>query len=77
MSLTNAYLQLHADDHYRGRIMGLFMMMFAGVLPFGHLLAGGLARVLGVPGVIIFGAGTSMALLSWFERRHRPINSYS
>lgn len=44
---TNTFLQLHADDALRGRLMSLFSVVFLGFAPLGNLLAGSVAEHLG------------------------------
>ena len=48
ISLINTLLQAKVPDEFRGRVMSLFMITFAGIMPFGNLIAGGLAQSLGV-----------------------------
>lgn len=62
MSLVNAMFQVSIPDGHRGRIMGLFMMMFMGFIPFGNLLFGTLAQVYGVQAVVFFAALVSLAV---------------
>ena len=45
----NTLLQTISDDGKRGRVMSLYTMAFMGTAPFGSLLAGSLAKVVGVP----------------------------
>lgn len=45
---TNALLQQSAPDEWRGRIIGLYAMAFAGTAPLGNLLAGALASRIGL-----------------------------
>jgi MFS family permease len=45
----NTLLQTIADDSKRGRVMSLYTMAFMGTAPFGSLLAGSLAKAVGVP----------------------------
>ncbi len=60
---TNAMLQQSVPDEWRGRVIGLYSMAFAGTAPLGGLLAGfladhiGLAVTLTINGVIIIAAG--------------------
>ena len=60
---TNALLQQSVPDAWRGRVIGLYSMAFAGTAPIGGLLAGwladrvGLTTVLTINGVLIFAAG--------------------
>jgi MFS family permease len=47
-ALINTILQTRAPDRFRGRVMSVFMLTFAGMMPFGNLIAGSLAQVMGV-----------------------------
>jgi MFS family permease len=54
-ALINTLLQQIVPDAFRGRVMSAFMLTFVGVMPFGNLMAGGLAEILGVPATLMFG----------------------
>ena len=54
-------LQLRVDDRFRGRVMGLWMMAWAGLVPVGGLIAGPFIDRIGMQAVLLFGA--AMALL--------------
>lgn len=54
-SLINTLLQILVPDEFRGRIMSVFMFTFAGIMPFGNLLAGSLAHILGVSLTVFIG----------------------
>lgn len=56
MATSNSALQTSVPDDMRGRVMGVWALIFGGMMPFGSLVSGGLARKVGVPGTIIFGA---------------------
>ncbi|HEU4759634.1 MAG TPA: MFS transporter [Dehalococcoidia bacterium] len=45
---ANTSMQLATPDHLRGRVMGLYMLLFAGSTPIGGYLTGQLAQHLGV-----------------------------
>lgn len=55
MSLVNTLLQTLVPDNFRGRVMSAFMFTFAGVLPFGNLISGSLAQILGVCWTVAIG----------------------
>jgi MFS family permease len=58
MAASNTLLQTMAPDHMRGRVMGLYSMMFMGMVPIGALGAGFTAARLGAPlTVTICGVG--------------------
>jgi MFS family permease len=48
MAIINILLQTKVPDEFRGRVMSVFMFTFAGIMPFGNLIAGVLAQALGV-----------------------------
>ena len=52
---SNSLLQTLVDDDKRGRVMSLYVMAFMGMSPFGSLLAGWLADLIGAPTTVILG----------------------
>ena len=48
IALINTILQTMVNDEFRGRVMSVFMFTFAGIFPFGNLLAGVLSHFFGV-----------------------------
>lgn len=48
IATINTLLQTNVPDEFRGRVMSVFMLTFAGMMPFGNLIAGVLAHFLGV-----------------------------
>jgi MFS family permease len=55
MAASNTLLQLIADDEKRGRIMSYYVMAFMGLAPFGSLLFGWLASIIGAPYTLMAG----------------------
>lgn len=53
----NTLLQHLADDEKRGRMMGLFTLTWAGLIPFGGIWMGALADAEGAPLTVSIGAG--------------------
>ncbi len=54
---SNTMLQTIVDDNKRGRVMSFYAMSFRGVAPFGSLLAGAAAGIIGAPLTLIIGGG--------------------
>jgi MFS family permease len=54
---ANTSLQLSTPDHLRGRVMGLYMLLFAGSTPIGGFLTGIMADRLGVQTTVGIEAG--------------------
>ena len=57
-------------DHLRGRIMSVYMLVFAGSIPIGNLLTGGLAHFYGASIALLLLAGISLiaAIVGWIYR---------
>jgi len=68
---SNVTIQTIAPDKLRGRVMSLYMMVFAGSVPLGNLFTGGLAHLFGAPIALLAGAGLSMsaAVAGWLLRK--------
>jgi MFS family permease len=61
MSATNTVIQSLAPDDVRGRVLSVWSMIAAGVMPLGSLLLGGLASLTGqVAYVLVGGAGVAL-----------------
>lgn len=66
---SNTILQTITDDDKRGRVMSFYTMAVMGTAPFGSLLSGSLAKVIGTQGtVLIFGICTIAGAL-FFQMR--------
>ena len=55
MACSNTILQTISDNDKRGRVMSFYTMAFMGTAPFGSLMAGGLASLIGAPNTLMFG----------------------
>jgi MFS family permease len=66
---SNTILQTITDDDKRGRVMGLYTMAIMGTAPFGSLLAGGLAKVIGAPYTILTGGVACIIGAMFFFRK--------
>jgi MFS family permease len=65
MMVTNnsqAIVQSLVPDHLRGRVMGVYTLIFFGAMPLGSLLAGGVAEWIGEPLTVMVGAALLLAL---------------
>jgi MFS family permease len=67
----NTVLQTITEDDKRGRVMSFYTMAIMGTAPFGSLLLGSLARLIGTPDAI-FISGLSTVLAAWFFYRKLP-----
>ncbi len=71
-SLTNTLIQASTSDEFRGRVMGVYTLVFAAMMPLGSLQAGALASALGTPTTIRLGAVactlSAMAALKWMPK---------
>jgi predicted MFS family arabinose efflux permease len=64
----NVMVQHRVPDELRGRVMALYVTVFAGSTPIGGLLAGGISQAWGAPAALLIGAGLAslvLALVAW------------
>jgi MFS family permease len=71
MASSNTLIQSMVPDRLRGRVMAVYSMMFVGMAPFGALLAGLLAQLLGAPMTVAVGGAVCIAGAAVF-RSHLP-----
>lgn len=57
---SNTIIQTITDDDKRGRVMSFYTMAIMGTAPFGSLMAGGLAKIIGTPWTIFLGGLASI-----------------
>lgn len=73
---ANSYVQTNSDPAIRGRVMGIYLLIFMGGTPFGSLLIGYLTEVIGVRETIALCGVISLtaALTIWalFNKRVEP-----
>ena len=61
VTISNTLIQLHVTHELRGRVLSIFVMVFAGALPLGSLLTGAVSHYIGVQATVL--AQGFMALL--------------
>ncbi|MDP4109903.1 MAG: MFS transporter [Bacillota bacterium] len=79
-STANTILQYNVTDEYRGRVMSVYTLVFAGTTPIGNLFAGTVTDRLGAPAGLI-GCGimtlAPILLLFFIGRKHGRIHRIS
>src|SRR5262249_16175904 len=55
-SVSNTLIQTSVPDEMRGRVMGIWTLIFGGMIPLGSLEAGALAHVVDIPLTLATGA---------------------
>src|SRR5437764_13484324 len=70
---ANTVLQTIVPDEMRGRVMGVWSLVFGAMMPLGSLEAGAVAHFAGTPFALAFGAiiCAASALLTLFMIRRR------
>jgi predicted MFS family arabinose efflux permease len=73
-STTNTLIQISVEDNMRGRVMGIWALVFGGMMPIGGLEAGSFSHWFGVPRTIALGALVcgAAAFLTWLYVRRIP-----
>ena len=69
-AISNTTLQTVTPDYLRGRVMSVYMVVFAGSVPLGNLFTGGMAHLFGAPMALLIGAslGLIAAIVGWILR---------
>ncbi len=70
---TNTLIQSIVSNEMRGRVMGIYSMMFLGVAPFGSLMAGFMAQHFGAPVAVVCCGIASVAGAIIFSVRRRSL----
>jgi MFS family permease len=63
---SNTVIQTIVEEDKRGRVMSYWTMAYMGASPFGSLLAGSLAPVIGAPGTVLLCGIGCVAGATWF-----------
>ena len=73
-STTNTLLQSSVSNVMRGRVMGIWALVFVGMMPLGGIESGFLSRAVGVPWTIALGAiiCAGAGLVTWLVVRRNP-----
>jgi MFS family permease len=66
---SNTILQTIVEEDKRGRVMSIYAMAIMGTAPFGSLMAGGLAKMIGAPNTILAGGIVCIIGAVFFFRR--------
>ncbi len=80
LTASNTIVQTLVEEKMRGRVMSYYTMAFVGMAPFGSLLAGAMAHLLGAPHTVILSGVACILGALWFwsqlatiRRQMRPI----
>jgi predicted MFS family arabinose efflux permease len=74
----NTIVQVTVPDELRGRVMGVYMMVFAGATPVGASLIGSVAEGAGVPAACLMGGGLALlGVLLQLARWQRARGAYA
>jgi MFS family permease len=76
MAASNTIIQTIVEDNKRGRVMSFYTVAFVGMAPFGSLLAGGLAHLIGAPYTVMFSGACCVAGSAWFATRLPSIREH-
>jgi MFS family permease len=73
-STINTLIQTSVSDAMRGRVMGIWALVFGGMMPVGGLESGFLSHAVGVPWTIAVGAliCATAGLVTWLAVRRNP-----
>jgi MFS family permease len=73
VTASNTILQTLVDEKMRGRVMSYYTMAFVGMAPFGSLLAGTMAHVIGAPRTVMVSGVACILGSLWFWTQLKTI----
>jgi MFS family permease len=73
---TNTMLQTLAEENKRGRVMSFYAMAFRGMSPFGSLISGSLAGLIGAPVTLMLGGAGCLVAVSVYFRKLPSLRPY-
>jgi len=73
LTASNTVIQTLVDEKMRGRVMSYYTVAFAGMAPFGSLLAGVLAHWIGAPRTVVLSGVACIAGSAWFWSQLKTI----
>lgn len=76
LASTNTTLQTIVEDSKRGRVMGLYVLAFMGITPFGNLLAGAMANKIGAPNTLTILGFLSILSAIFFAKKVKNIHHF-
>jgi MFS family permease len=76
MASSNTVLQTIVSDEMRGRVMSFYTMAFMGMVPFGALLAGTLADIVGAPRTLLWCGIACLIGSLWFASRRKTMSKF-
>jgi len=73
---TNTLIQTSVSDAMRGRVMGIWALVFGGMMPIGGLESGLLSQAVGVPWAVAVGAlvCAGAGVVTWLAVRRNPVS---
>ena len=78
ISASNSYIQINVEERMRGRVLSYFIMAFAGMQPFGNLIVGSIAHLIGVQLTVLLqgiaGLITILFFIPTFKRNYKRAN---
>lgn len=75
MTASNTIIQTIVSEDKRGRVMSYYTVAFVGMAPFGSLLAGWLAHLIGAPRTVVVSGVCCILGSGWFTTRIKSIRA--
>jgi len=73
LTASNTIIQTIVPEDKRGRVMSYYTVAFVGMSPFGSLLAGVLANIIGAPWTVMLSGMSCIVGAAWFLTRMKGI----
>ena len=67
--IINSMIQIMVPNEFRGRVMSIYILVFAGSIPFGSVIAGSLSQALGPSGALVISGVVCLGLFLLFTKK--------
>jgi len=74
-SVSNTIIQTLVPEDKRGRVMSYYTVAFVGMAPFGSLLAGSMAHIIGAPRTVLVTGSCCVAGAAWFWTKMKVLRA--
>ncbi|WP_159023531.1 MFS transporter [Formosa sp. L2A11] len=67
-TITNTIIQVNAPNHFRGRVISIYIMSLTGLLPIGSLTIGSISHYIGVQSTVLIQGGLAIIITLFYGK---------
>jgi predicted MFS family arabinose efflux permease len=67
-TISNTIVQIHVPNHFRGRVISIYLMILSTTMPLGSLLIGAISHYIGVQMTVLFEGFLALIIAAFYGR---------